>query len=61
MNPREMTTGEAEAWRQGWLAAQKAAAAAVKREGERWAWSAAEYAEAAAAVIDAMQPPERPK
>jgi hypothetical protein len=65
MNPRDMTTGEAEAWRAGWRAACEAMAERLYQRGKEWAkdgfprdaealWQASDDARA-------MQPPERPE
>jgi hypothetical protein len=60
---QDMTTGEAEAWRQGWEAAREGAAervcAALPDWRDRIAF--ADVIEAQAAAIRAMEPPKETK
>ena len=64
-DPRDMTTGEAEAWRLGWEAARDAACAVIQRRSDANAVSTVSRdassnhieAEDILAAIRAMQPP----
>jgi hypothetical protein len=61
MNPREMTTGEAEAFRRGWEAAREAAAKVA--EAEEWRLARAEERDAewsACTIKDAIRAMEPP-
>lgn len=58
-DPREMTTGEADAWRAGWEAAREAFVAWLLADAEDWRGFTEEVnaLERATAAIRAMEPP----
>jgi hypothetical protein len=63
MTDHDMTTGEAEAWRAGWRAAQEAATQVAEAQAPPIGWHEGHFArqevcEEIAAAIRAMQPPE---